>query len=125
MNSHPTQLICGTTNKGKIDFMRRRLEPLGIEMLSLADVNAPKLDIDESGNSPLENAKIKALAYYRALKQPVFSADSGLYLDGVDDARQPGVHVRRVGGRNLTDDEMIEYYSSLAAEMGGGNYGAI
>jgi len=113
------QLIYGTTNKAKIDFMKKRMEPLGIEILSLNDVDAPKLDIDESGSTPLENAKIKALAYYRALRQPVFSCDSGLYIDGLDDARQPGAHVRSVGGRELNDDEAIEYFSALAAEFGG------
>jgi len=99
--------------------MKRRIEPLGIELLSLADVGSPKLDIDESGNSPLENAKIKALAYYSELRLPVFSCDSGLYIDGLEATRQPGVHVRNVNGRRLDDDEMIAHYSALAAEFGG------
>ena len=73
------KLIYGTTNKAKIEFMKKCIEPLGIEILSLNDVNAPKLDIDESGNTPVENAKIKALAYYRALRLPLFSCDSGLF----------------------------------------------
>jgi hypothetical protein len=40
------KLIYGTTNKAKIDFMKKRIEPLGIEILSLIDVDAPNLDID-------------------------------------------------------------------------------
>jgi 8-oxo-dGTP diphosphatase len=99
--------------------MKRRVEPLGIEILSLADVNAPSLDIDESGNNPLENAKIKALTYFHALHMPVFSCDSGLYFDGLDDTQQPGVHVRNIKGKRLDDNGMIEYYSALAAEHGG------
>ncbi|MCL2060298.1 MAG: hypothetical protein FWH01_14805 [Oscillospiraceae bacterium] len=113
------KLIYGTTNKAKIDFMKKHTEPLGIEILSLSDVNAPKLEIDESGKTPIENAKIKALAYYRELRQPVFSCDSGLYIDGLDNARQPGAHVRSVGGRELNDEEAIAYFSSLATEFGG------
>ena len=112
------KLIYGTTNKAKIDFMKRRLEPLGIKLLSLNDDGAPKLDIEKNGNSPLENAKIKALAYYRELKMPLFSCDSGLYIDGLDDALQPGVNVRGVGDR-MNDDETTAYYSELAAEFGG------
>ena len=77
------KLIYGTTNKAKIDFMKKQIEPLDIEILSLNEVDAPKLDIDESGNTPLENAKIKALAYYRELQSPVFSCDSGLYNEGL------------------------------------------
>ena len=113
------KLIYGATNKAKIDFMKKRIEPLGIELLSLTDVNAPKLEIVESGNTPLENAKIKALAYYCELRRPVFSCDSGLFIDGLDETRQPGVHVRSVGGRELNDEEAIGYFSALAAEFGG------
>jgi len=112
------KLIYGTTNKSKIRFMKKRVESLGIEILSLADVDAPKLNIQENGNSPLENAKIKALAYYDALKMPLFSADSGLYIDGLDDERQPGINVRGQGDW-MSDDDAIAYYSALAKEMGG------
>jgi len=113
------QLIYGTTNKAKIAFMKKHTEPLGIEILRLSDVDAPKLDIDESGNTPLENAKIKAMAYYKALRQPVFSCDSGLYIDGLDEARQPGAHIRSVGGRELNDKETTAYFATLATEFGG------
>ena len=112
------KLIYGTTNKAKIEFMKRRVEHLGIKILSLNDVGAPKMHIEENGNSPLDNAKIKALAYYDALKMPVFSCDSGLYIDGLDDERQPGINVRGQGDY-MDDDETIRYYSTLAAELGG------
>ena len=98
--------------------MKKRIKPLGIEILSLDEVGIPQLDINENGNTPLENAKIKARAYYQALKMPLFSCDSGLFIDGLDDERQPGVNVRGVNG-SMSDDETIAYYSALAAEFGG------
>jgi len=112
------QLIYGTTNKAKIEFMKRRVESFGIEILSLNDVNAPKMHVEENGNSPLDNARIKAIAYYKALKMPVFSCDSGLYIDGLDDARQPGINVR---GKDdyMDDDEAVRHYTALANEFGG------
>lgn len=76
-------------------------------------------NIDETGNNPLENARIKAQAYYHTLRTPVFSCDSGLYIEGLDDHEQPGVHIRRVNGRELSDEEMLEYYSQLAVRFGG------
>jgi 8-oxo-dGTP diphosphatase len=112
------KLIYGTTNKAKVESMRRRIEGLGVEMLCLNDVYAPKLDIKEDGSNPLENAKIKALAYYNVLKQPLFSCDSGLYIDGLDEARQPGQNVRGADD-SMTDDEAVAYYSALAEEFGG------
>jgi len=111
------KLIYGTTNKAKIHFMKRIIEPLGIKMLSLDDVNAPKLSISECGNDPLENAKIKALSYYNELKIPVFSCDSGLYIDELDDARQPGINVRGLKD-DMTDDDARKFYSAMAAEFG-------
>jgi len=113
------KLLYGTSNKSKIKTMKEHVASLGIEILCLCDVDAPDIDIDESGTTPLENARIKAIAYYEALKIPVFSCDSGLYIDGLEDARQPGVHVRRINGRRLNDSEMIAYYSALAREFGG------
>lgn len=35
-----------------------------------------------------------------------------------EESLQPGTHIRRVNGRELTDEEMIEYYSNLAGEHG-------
>ena len=113
------KLIYGTTNKAKNEFMKKCTKSLDIEILSPDDVNAPKIQIEESGSTPIENAKIKALAYYRALRLPLFSCDSGLYIDGLNEARQPGAHVRSVEGRELNDDEAISYFSALAAEFGG------
>ena len=73
----------------------------------------------EDGKTPLENAKIKAEAYYKAFGMPVFSCDSGLYFEGVAEEDQPGLFVRRVSGKELTDDEMIAHYGGLAEKYGG------
>ena len=55
-------------------------EIIGMELLSLNDVGAPKMHIEENGSNPLDNAKLKALAYYDVLRVPVFSCDSGLKI---------------------------------------------
>jgi len=112
------KLLYGTTNKGKVAFMQNRVAHLGIEIVSLSHIQAPTLHIVEDGNSPLDNARIKALAYFDALKIPLFSCDSGLYIEGLDETRQPGINVR--GACDYMDDrKVIEYYSALAAEFGG------
>lgn len=112
-------LLFGTGNPSKLNTMRESLKDLDIELLSLRDMENSPPDVDESGSSPLENARIKALSYYRFYEIPVFSLDSGLFFENVPDELQPGVHVRNVGGKHLSDDEMIEYYSSLARRFGG------
>ena len=113
------KVLYGTTNKAKVAAMEQATKPLGIELISLLDLNCELPKVDECGKTPLENSKIKAEAYYEAFHMPVFSCDSGLYFDELPEEEQPGLHVRRVGGRDLTDEEMIEHYAALAAKHGG------
>lgn len=115
------KLLYGTGNLAKLSAMRNRLEQLDIELIGLNDLrvegkNVP--EVKEDGNTPLENARLKAMAYYEAFQIPVFSCDSGLYFDNVPEAIQPGVYVRNVNGKCLTDDEMIDYYSGLVKIYG-------
>lgn len=114
-------LLFGTGNQAKLSVMKSRLEKKGIELIGLNDLKKEGKSIPrvlENGNTPLENARLKALAYYEAFQMPVFSCDSGLYFDNVPDEVQPGVHVRNVNGKCLSDEEMVEYYSSLVRQYG-------
>ena len=115
------QLLFGTGNQAKLSAMKSRLEKIGIELIGLNDLRAEGKSIPEvleNGNTPLENAKLKALVYYKAFQIPVFSCDSGLYFDHVPDEVQPGVHVRNVNGKCLSDKEMMEYYAGLVRKYG-------
>lgn len=92
------------------------IELIGLNDLRVEGKNVP--EVKEDGNTPLENARLKAMVYYEAFQIPVFSCDSGLYFDNVPDEVQPGVHVRNVNGKCLSDDEMIDYYSGLVKAYG-------
>ena len=111
------KILYGTTNPAKLSSMRKWLEGLDIELVSLNDMQGDIPDVPETGDTPLENAELKARAYYKAFGMPVFSCDSGLYFDDLPEF-SPKVHVRNIGGKCLTDDEMIEYYGGLAAKYG-------
>lgn len=115
------KLLYGTGNQAKLSVMKNRLEKIGIELIGLNDLRAEgKIvpEVIEDGNTPLENARLKAMAYYEVFQIPVFSCDSGLYFDNVPDGVQPGVHVRNVNGKCLSDNEMIDYYSGLVKVYG-------
>ncbi len=133
------KLLYGTGNPAKLEFMRRALAGLqaggcaeeehsieelqenlkeALEIVGLEDMDRKAPPAAEAGASPLENARQKALAYYRFYKIPVFSCDSGLYFDGLPDEVQPGVHVRTINGKYLSDEEMQEYYGGLARKYG-------
>ena len=119
------EILIGTTNHSKVKRITELLADTDIQLLTLADIEAAvghKLgEPDEVGATPEENARVKA-AYYRQYHEPVICQDSGLYFDELplDDPRQPGLDIRTPnGGKRLNDDEMIEYYSSLVASLGG------
>ncbi|MDE6615822.1 MAG: hypothetical protein K2K35_04590 [Lachnospiraceae bacterium] len=112
------KLLYGTKNPAKLSAMQRKLKELGIELTGLNELNCDIPSVPEDGCTPLENARQKAKAYYKHFKMPVFSCDSGLYFDNVPEEIQPGVHVRTVNGRYLTDNEMIAYYSGIVRKYG-------
>lgn len=112
------KILYGTGNSAKLGAMKRRLAELDMEILGLGDMEGEIPAVKEKGTTPLENARQKAIAYYQAFGIPVFSCDSGLYFEGVPQEIQPGVHVRNVNGKCLTDEQMLEYYSGLARKYG-------
>lgn len=112
------ELLYGTTNEGKIQVMRRALAPLGIKLKGLKDMGREIPPVQETGASPLENARLKAGAYYQVYRVPVFSCDTGLYFEGIPEEFQPGLYVRRPLGYEMPDQELTEYYSRLAERFG-------
>lgn len=112
------KLLYGTGNPAKLNAMKKRLSRVGITLVGLKDLGGEIPEVAEDGKTPLENARKKAVAYFEAFRIPVFSCDSRLYIDGVPENEQPGVHVRRVNGKVLSDEQMIVHYSSLAKKYG-------
>ena len=111
------EILFATSNQSKVNRFYDKLLENDIKLLSLKDLNID-LDVEENGNTAIENALIKARAYYNETKLVVMAMDDTLYLENVPDNLQPGMYVRRVNGKRLSDDEMIEHYSSLADKYG-------
>lgn len=111
--------VYGTGNPAKLSSMKKVLAPLEMNIIGLKETGINFTDVKEGGSTPLENARIKALAYYEILNCPVFSCDSGLYIEGLTEQEQPGVQVRTVGGKRRNDNEMIEHYTSIAKRFSG------
>lgn len=112
-------LIFGTHNPAKVDSMKKTLDGLKISITGLDELQMKLKEARESGKEPLANAVQKAVSYYEQIKKPVFSCDTGLYFEDVDEEDQPGVMIKRIHGKTLTYREMQGYYSDLAARYGG------
>ncbi len=113
------KLIYGTHNPSKLESMIKMLEGLNLCITGLGELNMEIKESEETGKDPLSNAAQKATSYFEQIRKPIFSCDSGLYFEGVDEKDQPGVLIKRINGNNLTYREMLSYYSNLASKYGG------
>lgn len=111
------KVLFATGNESKAERFKKGLLENDIEIITLNDIEK-NIDIEENGKDAIENALIKARAYSNVYDLPVFAMDDNLYIDDIPEDKQPGMYVRRVNGKRLNDNEMIEYYSNLAHEYG-------
>jgi len=82
------KLVMATHNKGKLDEMRALLDPYGVELLSAADLDLP--EPEETEDTFVGNARIKAHAAAQATGLPALADDSGISIDALGGA--PGVY---------------------------------
>ncbi len=96
----PRRIVLGSTNAKKCLELRQLLEPLGYELLSLAEFGNA-IDVDETGQTFMDNARLKAIAQARHLNEWTIGEDSGLcvpYLNGA-----PGIYSARYSAPTATD----------------------
>ena len=97
-------VVIASENKGKLAEFDRILRPLGFDVVSKKSAGMNK-NIEETGQSFVENAQIKAQKTYEALKLPVIADDSGLEVLALGGA--PGIYSARYsadGGISATDE---------------------
>jgi len=94
-------IILGTANRKKAIELAEVFAPVGLRLLSLADIpNA--IQVAEDGDTFATNATLKATRQARHLGRWVLGEDSGLMVDGLDGA--PGVLSARYSGQGATDE---------------------
>jgi XTP/dITP diphosphohydrolase len=95
-------IVLATHNRGKLSEFQELLAPLDSQILSLRDVGIDH-DVEESGNTFQENARIKALLYSRKTPFPVLADDSGLEVMAL--GGRPGVYSARYAGPDASDED--------------------
>lgn len=111
------KVLFATGNPSKAKRFSKGLLENGIEVITLNDIDT-EIEVEENGKDAIENALIKARAYTKVVNMPVFAMDDNLYLENVPEDKQPGMFVRRVNGKRLDDNEMIEHYIGLVKQFG-------
>lgn len=95
------KITIATSNPHKVDEISATLGLHGITCVALGRTDIP--EPEEDGATFEENARIKAVAYARALGETVLADDSGLEVDALGGA--PGVHSARYAGIGATREE--------------------
>lgn len=98
-------LVLGTHNKKKCGELRLLLEPLGIKLLSLAEIEN-SIEVNETGATFIENARLKAIEQARHLNRWTIGEDSGLCVPGL--SGEPGIYSARYSGPGATDQSNNE-----------------
>lgn len=99
------KILIATKNIGKVKEFQAMFNDLGIEVISLLDIeNSP--DVEETGTTFEENAILKAEAICSGMKIPVISDDSGLEIDALEG--RPGVYSARYAGSQKSDEDNMD-----------------
>ena len=96
------KIIIATHNKHKLQEMSRILSPMGYEVVTDRDLGIELSDVEESGETFLDNARIKSEAGCKESGYPCIADDSGLCVDALGGA--PGVYSARYSGVHGDDD---------------------
>jgi XTP/dITP diphosphohydrolase len=94
------KLFLGTNNRKKIIELVHLLEPRGFEITVPADF-ADTYDVDETGTTFSENARLKASSQAKHRGLWSIGEDSGLCVPALDG--RPGIYSARFSGANAND----------------------
>jgi len=113
-------IVIATRNAGKLREFQTLINPFNYDIRSLADFAADTegVEIEESGSTFAENARLKAAGYSRLVPFPVLADDSGLEVDAL--GGRPGIHSARYAGEHASDVERISKLIGELENIGGG-----
>lgn len=101
-------VVVATGNPGKLKEMQAFLEDLGWELV----LKPQEIEVDETGQTFLANARLKASAVAKATGQVAIADDSGLEIDALNGA--PGIYSARYAP--TPEDCIDRVLSELKAE---------
>ena len=108
------KLVLASDNKNKLREFRVLFDSFDVELISKAESGFTD-EVEETGETFAENARIKAEAVMRATGLPAIADDSGLCVDALGGA--PGVHSARYTGNHADSDK--DRYELLLRNLDG------
>ena len=94
------KVVLATTNRGKLRDFRALLDGSGVELVAPADLGVA-LEVDETGDTFIANALLKAHAHADAFGLAALADDSGIVAHAL--GTEPGVRSARYAGEPSDD----------------------
>jgi len=101
-----SKLLLATNNKGKVREYRSLLKGVPFELVTPAQQGI-NMDVEETGSTFEENARLKALAFARVSGLLTLADDSGLAVDALKG--EPGIRSSRYAGEGATDADRVKF----------------
>jgi XTP/dITP diphosphohydrolase len=102
---HP-KLLLATNNTGKVKEFRSLLQGIPFELVTPKEIGIV-MDVDETGDTYRENARLKACALAAQSGLLTLADDSGIEVDALHS--EPGVMSARYAGENASDAERVNF----------------
>jgi XTP/dITP diphosphohydrolase len=97
------KIVLASGNKGKLREFAELFAPMDIEVVPQSEFNVP--EAEETGQTFVENAILKARNAAMHTGLPAIADDSGIEVDYLLGA--PGIYSARYAGENASDDENL------------------
>ena len=115
----PARIAIGSRNAHKLREIGRICDDWPVTWLTVDDHEGPWPDVEETGSTYLENARLKGVAGAAALGVPTLADDSGIEVDAL--GGRPGPRSARFAGEDATDERNLhELIRALKGVPAGG-----
>jgi XTP/dITP diphosphohydrolase len=101
-----SRLLIATNNHGKVREYQSLLQGIQFDLITPAQQGL-KLDVEETGRTFEENARIKAVAFCQASGLLTLADDSGLEVDALNG--EPGIRSSRYAGESASDADRVNF----------------
>ena len=111
----PPRMLLGSTNPAKIDRLRDCLEGWAFDLISIDELPPHELP-EETGQSHLEIAEAKAVAWAKISGGLVIASDGGIDIPALG-PHWDSLLTRRAAGENATDEDRIQHLLALMSHL--------
>ena len=120
------KVFLATNNYGKIERFKKLLEQTqkDIEVYTPESLNINAIDVEETGATLTDNAKLKANAYFGKVDMPILANDTGFYVEGEGFIDAPKrIALEGIDEETLSKEEIsfkiLNFWKGVATKYGG------